>query len=105
MKTAIKVFNILTIIACVTIICGIATTFLLFLRTQDKFSFVLMLGLFVLLTAIMLCPTVILIIGIYRISKATKKSDLIVIGILTLLFANIISGILMLTIKENALTR
>ena len=45
------------------------------------------------------------IVGVVVISKATTKKPLIVMGVLTIIFTNVVSGILMLTIPESKLAK
>ena len=104
MKTAIRVLNILTVIGCV-----LAGIILLWsscvvgdiLVSEGYGSLGAGLGfIYVIIAAI---PAVICLIANNKLNKATCKSDLTVIAIITLLFGSFISGILMLCITDEQL--
>lgn len=100
MKTASKVFIIISI--CVSsfflflfFIVGIASC------GTDEAG-----GMFAgcLLFFLFLSPTIIVgIIALYKLNKAKTKKELTVIAIITLIFCNLISGILMLCLKDEDL--
>lgn len=104
MKTAIKVLNILTVIGCV--LCGIILLWSScavgdILATEGYGSLGAGLGFFY--VAISAIPAIICLIANGKLNKATCKSDLTAIAIITLLFGNLISGILMLCITDEQL--
>ena len=62
---------------------------------------------FIILSMIGLCflivPIIVGAIALHKLEKATSKNDLIVIGVLTILFCSVIGGILMLCMSEDEL--
>ena len=48
-------------------------------------------------------PVVVGIIALTKIKKATRKEDLIAIGVVTIIFCNALGGIFMLNIDEKSL--
>ena len=104
MKTAIKVFSIINIIEYV--FSTIAILFLtilinLFDKNLQTINKAVLTIIFVIAALSMLISIIISIIGIRCVNRATKKADLIAIGVVTLLFSNLISGILMLLIRDK----
>lgn len=104
MKTAIKVLNILTVIGCV--IGGIILMWSScvvgdMLASEGYGSLGAGLGFVYLIIAAI--PAIVCLIANSKLNSATCKSDLTVIAIITLLFGNFISGILMLVISDDQL--
>ena len=104
MKTAIKVLNILTMVGC---IIGAVVMLLYGCVLEDAFSEIEIQGagstIGVILALLMAIPAIVCGIANSKLSKAQFKSDLVGIAIVTLIFGNLISGILMLTINDNDL--
>ena len=121
MKTAIKVLNIVTIAvaafsALLLIIIGIAfgvigeladEMVMNGMAVQDAEMFELFgelfSGVYIFMGIYMVVPIVFAAIGLKKLKNAKNKSDLRVIGILTIIFSNVASGILMLCIPDSAL--
>ncbi|MDY6368069.1 MAG: hypothetical protein SPL13_06110 [Clostridia bacterium] len=55
------------------------------------------------LQGILILPLIIGCLAIKRLNEATKKEDLTVMGILTLLFCSLLGGIFMLCVSDNEL--
>ncbi len=51
----------------------------------------------------LIVPLIVGIIALNKLNKATSKADLVGIGIVTLIFCNLIGGILMLCLKDEDL--
>ena len=107
MKTAIKVLSIIGIAASAISIfsflvagCAMSSLGALDPEMQEVAGF--MGGMYVFMGFMMIVPLVFSIIGLKKIKTATCKRDLLVIGILTIIFASIPAGILMLCIPESA---
>ena len=119
MKTASKVFLILTIISSATSLLGIIVgwdsfvyilaeiaaesqgvtlTSQLLAQVMDAVAIYK-----ILLIVSLAVPVVVSIIALVKLKKAQCKSDLTAIAIITLIFANILSGIFMLCIKDEDL--
>lgn len=92
MKTASKVFVIISIVfACLELFAGFIC---LSVGFGDIGAFALIWGLIVLLISI--C-------ALSELNKARKHSDLVVIGVLTMIFCSFLAGLLMLLIKDEEL--
>jgi len=107
MKTAIKVLSIIGIAASAISIfsflvagCAMSSLGALDPEMQEVSGF--MGGMYVFMGFMMIVPLVFSIIGLKKIKTATCKRDLLVIGILTIIFASVPAGILMLCIPESA---
>lgn len=119
MKTASKVFLILTIVASeigvlvvifgweafvraiaesAAISAGVTLTTSLLQQVKDAVA-----SYQILMIIVMAIPIVVSAISLKKLANAQWKSELTVMAILTLLFANIIAGILMLCIKDEDL--
>ena len=104
MKTAIRVLNILTIIGC---IIGAVVMILYGCVMEKELSAVGADGLGgtlgIILAFVMLIPAIVCAIANSKVSNARQKSELTAIAIITLLFGNFLSGILMLVINDQDL--
>ena len=119
MKTAAKVFLILSLVSAgIALLCllfgwdayvkviaeaaaleeGITLTPVLFEQVKQTVA-----PLQIVMIIALIPGTVIAILSLIKISKATAKSELLALGILTLLFTNLIPGILMLCIRDQDL--
>lgn len=119
MKTASKVFLILTIVASAigvlvvifgweafvraiaesaAISAGVTLTTSLLQQVKDAVA-----SYQILMIIVMAIPIVVSAISLKKLANAQWKSELTVMAILTLLFANLIAGILMLCIKDEDL--
>lgn len=116
MKITAKVFLILTIVAsiigslilfatsCTT--CATSFTSLGGGLSTDGLSQAIgcsATGVSILLAIICLVPAIVCWIAYVKLCNASFKSDIIVISIITLIFGNVIAGILMLLIPESEL--
>ena len=57
----------------------------------------------IIINCIFILPTVIGCLSLKRISEAKMKKDLVLFGILTIIFCDVLGGIFMLCIKEKDL--
>ena len=107
MKTAIKVLCIIGIVASAIsvfslIMGGCAMSSFGALDSETNEVAGLLGPVYVVMGFMMIIPLVFSIIGLNKIKTATCRRDLLVIGILTIIFASVPTGILMLCIPESA---
>ena len=108
MQKAVRFFNYLGIIIYIIIILVIFFRSLLFgnlasLSPNLKPLATLVNQLSMITVIMLLFPIILQIIGLIKLNTAYDRESLIAIGILTLLFANFISGILLLCMRNEDL--
>ena len=107
MKTIAKIFNWITIIFCsisfILIVVGIIVLGILAEYNKDVLAaFYLAILLFPTVIP-MLIPIIVCAISNRKLKKATCRKDIKVMGIITLLVGNLISGICMLCLEDDDL--
>ena len=107
MKLAIKILNWLTIIIGLVITLSLSVFGIIISINAMKnslFYYEVIKGFILLVLAILfLIPSIVCFISNYQLKRVKTRDNLKVMGIITLLFGNLISGILMLCINDNDL--
>jgi len=120
MKTAAKVFLILTLIGS---IISMAYMFLLgftlsldnldlyldpevpYTEEQLMLTFNIIKGMFIAIGCYFILPIILTSLSLRKLSAAKSKNQLIALGVLNILFSGLIAGILMLLIKDSDLNK
>ena len=112
MKTAIKVINIIIVIGAILsfFLCLFMNGVLETLAAQAQQSgdralimeVELLKTMYTMMEFLLPASAIVGIIGLVVLKKATTKKPLIIMGIFTLIFTNVVSGILMLALPQSA---
>ena len=105
MKTVAKIFNWITIIfTSIFLLLLLVLAVIMALRFNDSTNITdLLLALFFVLLygVLLLIPLIVCLISNKYIKKAKSRKDIKVIGVITLLFGNLISGICILLLDDQ----
>lgn len=104
MKTVAKVFNWLTIGLCSFFILIFFLFAILFFLIEDGAAFPAGI-IFIIYSFFLIPPIIVCAIANNKLKTATSTKDLLPIGIVTLILGNMISGIMMLIMKDEDLLK
>ena len=104
MKTVAKVFNWLTIGFCLFFILIFFLFAILFFLLEDGAAFPAGI-IFIIYSFFLIPPIIVCAIANNKLKTATSTKDLLPIGIVTLILGNMISGIMMLIMKDEDLLK
>lgn len=105
MKKVINIFNWLTVVICILIIIFVIV-FSIFLGLSQGKNGNSLASIFAIISFVFFCiplliPISVCIISNYQLKKAKERNEIKIMGIITLLFGNIVSGILMLCLEDK----
>ena len=104
MKTVAKVFNWLTIGFCLFFILIFFLFAILLFLIEDGAAFPAGI-IFIIYSFFLIPPIIVCVIANNKLKTATSTKDLLPIGIVTLILGNMISGIMMLIMKDEDLLK